>query len=256
MEDSEAAPVCAGHGVGTETERQSSESASSTGNLPRAAVVWGAFLAASVGAITVLQALGPADRQAPPRAVTTPAESPSGGIVPAAADESPRILPRAATVARGHWRAIVVYDSGSPAGDAASLERRHSRAGLAGLGHHFVIGNGQGMDDGQVAVGFRWDHQLPGAHAASGMSMSAGPGRPVLDASALNRGAISVCLIGNTDRRAPTDPQVRALRSLVRALRAEFGIDADMVRFRSELGPAGGMAGSFPLRAIRDEAVP
>jgi hypothetical protein len=42
-------------------------------------------------------------------------------------------------LARGQWQAIVIYDSGSPAGDVAALERRHLDAGLSGLGYHFVM---------------------------------------------------------------------------------------------------------------------
>ena len=250
MEEPEAAPVCAGHGVGTEAAQRSPETVGWFGRLPRAAVVWCAFAAASAGAVGLLRSLGPADRPIPVRSVAIPAEAAAGAIARMGTDESPRIMPRAASAAHGRWQAIVVYDSGSPAGDTASLERRHSRAGLAGLGYHFVIGNGQGMDDGQVAAGYRWDNQLPGAHAAAGMSMRVAGAVP-LDADALNRGAIAVCLVGNTDRRAPTDAQLHALHALVRSLRAEFGIPPDRVRFRSELGPAGGVEGEFPLRTFR-----
>jgi hypothetical protein len=254
MEGSEAAPDCAVHVVGTEASGQSSETVGWFGRLPRTAVVWCAFVAASAGVIGLLQALGPAGRSVPVRTAATAAEAPSGTIARTVAAEAPRILPRAAA-ATGRWQAIVVYDSGSPAGDTASLERRHSRAGLAGLGYHFVIGNGQGMDDGQVAVGYRWDHQLPGAHAVPGMAMHAGAQGP-LDAAALNRGAIAVCLVGNTERRAPTESQLRALHALVRSLRAEFGIDRDRVRFRAELGAPGGDVGEFPLPAFRAGLAP
>jgi hypothetical protein len=247
MEGSEAAHLGAGHGVVTDVSQRSSEAGGWVSRLPRAVVVWCAFLAAGAGTVGLLHATAPAERTPVVRSALTPSEAPSGSLSRASSDEAPRIVPRAA--AAGRWQAIVVYDSGSPAGDAASLERRHSRAGLAGLGHHFVIGNGQGMDDGQVAVGYRWDHQLPGAHAVDGMALHPPSGMP-LDAAALNRRAIAVCLIGNMDRRAPTDAQLRALHALVRSLRTEFGISADLVRFRSELGLSGGAAGAFPLQAF------
>ena len=224
------------------------------GAIPRAAVVLGAFVAASAAAVAVLWAAGPSVRAPDLRTAVAVPEAPSGAISGAGMEESPRIAPRIAAPARDRWRAIVVHDSGTPAGDLASLERRHSRAGLAGLGHHFVIGNGQGMDDGQVAVGYRWDHQLPGAHAASGMSLAASGDS--LDAAALNRGAIAICVVGNVGRRAPTDAQVTALVSLVRSLQAEFGIRGDRVRFRSELGPAGGPTGEFPVAFLRERLLP
>ena len=225
------------------------------GAVPRAAVVLGAFVAASAAAVAVLWAAGPSGRALDLRTAVAVPEAPSGAIVGAGMEESPRIAPRIAAPARGRWQAIVIHDSGTPAGDLASLERRHSRAGLAGLGHHFVIGNGQGMDDGQVAIGYRWDHQLPGAHAAAGMALSCA-GAPALDAAALNQGAIAVCIVGNVGRRAPTDAQVAALVSLVRSLQAEFGIRGDRVRFRSELGASGGAAGEFPLAFMRERILP
>jgi N-acetyl-anhydromuramyl-L-alanine amidase AmpD len=73
-----------------------------------------------------------------------------------------------------------------------------------------------------------------------------------LDAPALNRSAIAICLVGNVDRRPPTDAQVAALVALVRSLQAEYGIDEEGVRFRSELGAAGGSPGAFPVSAFRD----
>ena len=220
--------------------------------LPRAAGVWCAFAAASLLAVGVLAAIGP-DRDRNPAAVRLEAAGPEealGSLAAASASGRSNFAPRDAPVARGRWRAIVVHDSGSPAGDLSSLERRHARAGLAGLGFHFVIGNGQGMDDGLTVAGFRWDRQLPGAHALRGMELVAADGVRA-DADALNRCAISVCLVGNVGRRAPTDAQLRSLETLVRSLQAEFGIPPGAVRFRSELGAMGGAAGAFPLDRFR-----
>jgi hypothetical protein len=146
---------------------------------------------------------------------------------------APRIMPRDAAVDRTRWRAIVIYDSGTPAGDVPSIERRHQQAGLAGLGFHFVVGNGQGMDDGDVVVGPRWERQLAGAHAARGWRTPGGAN--VLDASALNQSAIAICLVGRADRRPFTDRQCREVRALVRELQAEFGIPSEAVFVASEL---------------------
>ncbi len=146
---------------------------------------------------------------------------------------APRIMPRDAAVDRTRWRAIVIHDSGTPAGDVPSIERRHQQAGLAGLGFHFVVGNGQGMDDGEVVVGPRWERQLAGAHAARGWRTPGGAN--VLDASALNQYAIAICLVGRADRRPFTDRQCREVRALVRELQAEFGIPSEAVFVASEL---------------------
>jgi hypothetical protein len=80
-----------------------------------------------------------------------------------------------------------------------------------------VVGNGHGADDGEVKSGFRWDHQLVGAH-------SSGP-----NADWLNRNAIGICLIGDIRKEAPTDAQVHELVWLVRQLQAKFHIPAERV---------------------------
>ncbi len=163
----------------------------------------------------------------------------SSGRVEAAtvtAPASPRIMPRDAAIDRDRWRAIVIHDSGTPAGDLASIERRHQQAGLAGLGFHFVVGNGQGMDDGAIAVGPRWERQLSGAHAPRGWRTPVrADGAVALDAGALNRSAIAICMVGRADRRPFTDRQCREVRALVRQLQAEFGIPDSAVFTASEL---------------------
>ena len=140
----------------------------------------------------------------------------------------------------------------------ASIERRHIDSGLSGLGYHFVIGNGQGLDDGQVAVGYRWEHQLPGAHAAAGMKAprSLRTQATRMDATALNRSAIGICLVGNGDRRPFTERQLRELVGLVRALQAELGIGADAVFFHTELVPGRADAGHFALGEFRAQLLP
>ena len=37
-----------------------------------------------------------------------------------------------------------------------------------GLAYHFVIGNGDGMPDGEIEPTFRWREQIQGAHAGAG----------------------------------------------------------------------------------------
>lgn len=206
----------------------------------RPAVVWAAFLAACLTAFGLLHALAPARPDL--TVLRIPAER---GLSSHARPERPgirRVEPRDAPMARHRWKSIVIHDSGAPAGDLASLERRHLDAGLAGLGFHFVIGNGQGIDDGQVVAGFRWDRQLPGAHAAAGWRTPRpvrGAGRP-LDAMGLNEESVAVCVVGNLRRRPCTDRQARELAALVRALQAELGIGADAVYLASELFPPSG----------------
>jgi len=226
--------------------------------LPRTVVVWSAFGLACAASVGLLWALAPARRADALHSARYAHEPAVSGLSITPAVVAPRIVPRDMAMARGRWKAIVIHDSGSPAGDVASIERRHLDAGLTGLGFHFLIGNGQGLDDGQVAVGYRWERQLPGAHASAGMRTTrpmravAGP----LDADALNRCAVAICLVGNADRRPYTDAQMRELAGLVRLLQAELGIAADAVYFRKELCPGAGSGGCIDVAAFRAQLLP
>jgi hypothetical protein len=120
------------------------------------------------------------------------------------------------------WKQIVIHHSASASGSVASIDAEHRRrvdaAGQPwlGIGYHFVIGNGNGMNEAQVEPTFRWREQLPGAHAG------------VAEANATG---IGICLIGNLEDAPPTPRQLAAAVRLTRALAAEFDIaPADIVR--------------------------
>jgi hypothetical protein len=163
-------------------------------------VVWGAFACATAVAVGLLR-LGSAGSAHP--ASHTQASAPAaplGAPAPAIATAGPRIAPRDTPLDRTRWRSIVIHHSGSPAGDASSIERQHFKQGLVGLGYHFVIGNGQGLDDGQVVVGYRWERQLPGAHVSTLARVGA---------QRWNDESIAICLVGNGDRHPFTERQLR-----------------------------------------------
>lgn len=136
------------------------------------------------------------------------------------------------------WQAIVIHHSGSVVGSAASISREHEDQGIKGLGHHFVIGNGQGMDDGQLHIGYRWLDQLPGAHAA-------GP-----NGDWFNLQSVSICLVGDGDRRPFTGAQINRLRELVGVLCREMDIPRDRVYLHSEIAPVNDPGRLFPADAV------
>lgn len=209
--------------------------------MPRPAVAAVALLVACAAAVGILRAAAlaaPAPGAA--RMAWTVPDAPVGAASPVPSPA--RVAPRTSAPARDRWRAIVIHESGTPAGDLGSIERRHCAAGLAGLGFHFVIGNGSGMDDGQVAVGYRWDRQLPGAHALAGWRARARGGE--LDGRGLNEHAIAICLVGNSARRPMSDRQRVELGRLVEALQAEFAIPAEAVHHAGGFMPAA--AGALP----------
>lgn len=137
------------------------------------------------------------------------------------------------------WQAIVIHHSASLIGTPASIEADHQSRNLRGLGHHFIIGNGRGMDDGQLHIGYRWLDQLPGAHVAGAR------GEPY------NLHAISICLVGDGNRRAFTPAQLQRLDSLVAALRQKLAIPADRVLLHSDIAAVDDPGRYFPADRVR-----
>ncbi len=161
------------------------------------------------------------------------------------------IAPREAPVVAGQWTGIVIHHSSTPAGDDVTLDRDHIAAGLSGLGYHFVIGNGQGLADGVVHVGYRWNQQLPGAHVASASPAEVRSGisqtsLSAADASLFNRRTIGICLVGNGNRRPFTDRQMRELVALVRELQTQLGIPGSAVYLHSDLSKVASPGKHFP----------
>lgn len=136
------------------------------------------------------------------------------------------------------WEGIVIHDSRRLSGSAKSIDQEHTNAGLGGLGYHFVLGNGKGSEDGQIEIGFRWQHQYVGAH-------SGGP-----QGDWRNRRAISICLVGDGDREPLTEKQIDSLTWLVRQLQQQFQISADRVIIETDRTD-GGAGRLFPVAGFR-----
>jgi hypothetical protein len=122
------------------------------------------------------------------------------------------------------WNTIVIHHLGQPGGSPEFLDRSHRNSGLSGLGYHFLIGNGNGFGDGTVHVGYRWLDQVAGA-------------KPVgVDTSQWNDGTISICLVGNGNRRPFTDQQLVHLSHLVQRLQVDLSIPPSRVLLAHEVG--------------------
>lgn len=141
----------------------------------------------------------------------------------------------------GRWKAIVIHDSGSMFATPATMEEDARRMGLRGLGYQFVIGNGSGLDDGELHVGARWLNQTAGAHTAG------------KDADWYNTNAVGICLVGDGERRPFTPTQLRRLTQLVDALCLELKIPADHVYLQSQLAASPSPGRYFPEAAFRAE---
>lgn len=140
---------------------------------------------------------------------------------PAVGDSIQKAIDKA-PVAPGRWRYVVVHHSGADRGDLKSIDRYHreERHMEHGLAYHFLIGNGNGMRDGEIAVGDRWRQQLAGGH---------------LHSEAQNKIAIGICLIGNFDEDKPTALQMQSLTTLTEALLQRCKLSTSAVKTHQQI---------------------
>lgn len=114
------------------------------------------------------------------------------------------------------WKFIVLHHSATEVGSVESIDAAHKQRKDAdgnpwrGIGYHFLVGNGRGMPDGEVAATFRWRDQCEGAHAGD---------------LRFNTQGIGICLVGNFEHEPPTPAQLKSLRELMTTLREECRID-------------------------------
>ncbi|MAI67530.1 MAG: hypothetical protein CMJ26_06610 [Phycisphaerae bacterium] len=207
---------CIGHATKTPKETLKDEAMKqSSARMPskRTQLVWGAFFFAIPCALVLLQA-GSNDLQGSILLTTI-----------ASAEDRPTTDPIFTTIESPKtWSAIVINHLGQPAGTVDSVGRDHQNAGLDGFGYHFLIGNGNGLGDGDVEMGYRWINQTPSAKPTA------------IDAANWNNGVISICLIGNGNRRPFTEEQMLRLSHLVQRLQKELAIPESQVMLAGTLG--------------------
>jgi LysM repeat protein len=157
------------------------------------------------------------------------AQRPASATDAAAQNIARRALPRSvqgaidkAPVRAGRWQYIVIHHSDVDTGTVKGMDKYHRevRHMENGLAYHFVIGNGSGMGDGEIAVCRRWIGQLDGGHLASNVQ---------------NRVAIGICLVGNFDKHQPTSRQMESLRVLVEALMARCQLTPRAVKTHQQI---------------------
>ena len=127
-----------------------------------------------------------------------------------------------APVRQGRWQYIVIHHSGVDTGKVKAMDQYHRevRHMENGLAYDFVIGNGSGMGDGEIAVGPRWTKQLDGGHLAS---------------EAQNKVALGICLVGNFDDHVPSARQLQSLRSLIEALMLRCHLTPSAVKTHQQI---------------------
>ena len=111
--------------------------------------------------------------------------------------------------------------------------------GLKELGYHFVIGNGNGMADGELFVGRRWRDQVPGAHVGG------------KDGDWYNQRSIGLCIVGDGDKGRLTEAQEERLAELTASLCRRLGISPSRVYLHSDLAPTTSPGKLFPAASFR-----
>ena len=158
--------------------------------------------------------------QAIPEFISPPGASSLLEGAPKLESDQPALLSWQPTGGLHNWKYIVLHHTASDSGSVDSIDQTHRQrtdsSGIPwrGIGYHFVIGNGDGMADGEVQPTFRWMDQSAGAHAGD---------------LEYNSYGIGICLVGNFDNQPPTASQLAAARKLVAELKAAFDIDSTAV---------------------------
>ena len=134
------------------------------------------------------------------------------------------------------WKYIVLHHSATEGGNARRFAASHrERFGATEVGYHFVIGCGNGSEDGCVEICPRWKRQKAGAHAQI-------DGHPEYNAA-----GVGICLVGHLGRDRPTARQMKSLDLLVRSLQKLCGIADKNVVMHGDLE-----ATECPGRYFRD----
>jgi hypothetical protein len=135
----------------------------------------------------------------------------------------------------------VIHHTATSRGSVESIHETHIQRRdkdgnpWLGIGYHFVIGNGNGMSDGEIEETFRWRQQLHGAHAGSGE---------------YNQRGIGIVLVGNFDEQRPTSAQLAAIKRLVTTLKHEYHIDSKHVIGHSDVKATACPGRYFPLAEV------
>lgn len=140
-----------------------------------------------------------------------------------------------------NWKSIVIHHTATNRGSVESIHATHLKRKDAkgnpwlGIGYHFVIGNGNGMRDGEIESTFRWRTQLHGAHAGNREH---------------NQHGIGIALIGNFEEQPPTAAQLASIKRLVAVMKREYSIPAAKVIGHSKIRATKCPGKLFPLKEV------
>ena len=142
-----------------------------------------------------------------------------------------------AALTPGKWKYVFIHHSHSAGGNAITLGESSG-----GVGDHFVIGNGDGCEDGEIQISQRWNQQVSAL--------------PPTGANKINSDCISICRVGDFDSTVPTPTQLRRLGQLVGVLQDRLHIEPANVLLIDQPRSAAGIGRYFPKSAFRGQLLP
>lgn len=125
-------------------------------------------------------------------------------------DPAEKMVKNTLTVSPGHWDQVEVYYSRTDAGNADELALLTDLATGAKAQFHFVIGNGNGAQDGAIQAGEDWKLQ----QLCSGRN-----------------GVVRICVISDGMPDSVTDCQINRTNALIETLIRTFGISPRNIRY-------------------------
>ena len=124
------------------------------------------------------------------------------------------------------WNYIVIHHSAGDYGNIKFLQKiRKERQPIEPydvIAYHYIIGNGNGMEDGEIASDCRKKYNLWGVHVNEKNWV-------------LNFLGLGVCIIGNLDKKQITSKQYESLLKLTKALMEDYNIEKENILFHGKL---------------------
>jgi hypothetical protein len=132
------------------------------------------------------------------------------------------------------WKYIYIHHSQTAAGDSTSLAIPKQ-----GVADHFILGNGNGCQDGEIQMSPRWDQQQSAAAPAG--------------VDDISPDCISICVVGDFDKTMPTSTQLNRLTALVTTLQSQLRIAGDHIVILNQPGQSSGLGKYFPTTAFKSQ---
>lgn len=124
------------------------------------------------------------------------------------------------------WNYIVIHHSAGNYGNIEFLQEIHKerqkRDPINAIAYHYIIGNGNGMEDGKIDSDIRIKYNLLGSHVS-------------IKNFDYNFRGIGICVIGNLEKKEMTKQQYVSLLKLTKELMNKYNIKIENVNFHGQI---------------------